>query len=118
MIPWQRRPVPTCMITALLALSASGMGAARSAWAATPSESAITCSNPASGKTWQINIDYVHSTVDANAASISDNQISWHDAKDGGNYTLDRKSGKLTFVAPSSTGGYFIVDRCSLDHSG
>lgn len=89
-----------------------------SARAATPSPSAITCTNPASGATWQIKVDYANSTVDANAARISDSKISWHDAKDGGNYTLDRKTGALTFVAGSSTGGYFINDRCSLENPG
>lgn len=100
---------------ALAALAASSLAAEP---AAAPSESAFTCTNPASGKTWQITVDYAHGTVDANAARISDGEISWHDAKDGGNYTLDRKTGKLTFVAPSSTGGYFIFDRCSLENSG
>jgi hypothetical protein len=99
-----------------LATGMFGFGAA--AVAATPSESAITCTKPASGTTWQIKVDYEHNTVDANAADISDSKISWHDAKDGGSYTLDRKSGNLTFVAPSSTGGYFIFDRCSLDTPG
>lgn len=83
-----------------------------------PSESAITCTNPASGATWQIKIDYANRTVDANAASVSDSKISWHDPKDGGNYTLDRKTGALTFVASSSTGGYFISDHCTLDNPG
>ena len=82
------------------------------------SETAITCTNPASGATWQIKVDYANSVVDANAASISDSTISWHDAKENGNYTLDRKTGALTFVAASSTGGYFISDRCSLDNPG
>jgi len=94
------------------------MAAPMAALAATASESALTCTNPASGKSWQIKIDYAAKTVDANAADISDAKISWHDAKDGGNYTLDRKSGALTFVAPSSTGGYFVFDRCSLENSG
>ena len=53
-------------------------------------ERAITCTNPASGASWQISIDYDKSTVDSNPARISDAEISWHDAKDGGNYTLDR----------------------------
>ncbi|HLI22500.1 MAG TPA: hypothetical protein VKV32_15355, partial [Stellaceae bacterium] len=67
---------------------------------------------------WQIKVDYEHSTVDNYAAAISDSKITWHDAKDGGNYALDRKTGALTFVAGSSTGGYFISDRCNLDNPG
>ncbi|HWY61329.1 MAG TPA: hypothetical protein VNW15_05465 [Rhizomicrobium sp.] len=74
----------------------------------------ITCTNPASGFTWQIRIDYDRHTVDSNSASISQTEISWHDVHDGSNYTLDRKSGALTAVAPSSTGGYFLFDRCKL----
>ena len=77
-------------------------------------EPTITCTNPASGATWQITIDYERGTVDANPASVSDTEISWHDAKDGGNYTLDRASGKLTVIIASSTGGYFLHHRCRL----
>ncbi len=87
------------------------------ALAAPPGESALTCVNPASGTTWQIRIDYAGKTVDANDAAISESTISWHDRKDGGNYTLDRQSGKLTFVAASSTGGYMVFDRCNLENS-
>ena len=79
-------------------------------------ETAITCINPASGATWQIKIDYDHSTVDSNPARISEIEISWHDAKDGGNYTLDRRSGNLTVIVASSTGGYFLHDRCRLEN--
>ena len=75
-------------------------------------ETAMTCTNPASGATWKIRVDYDQKTVDSNAARISDTEISWHDVNDGGNYTLDRKSGKLTVVVASSTGGYFLWDRC------
>jgi hypothetical protein len=79
-------------------------------------ESAITCTNPASGTQWQIRIDYARSTVDTYPASITEAKISWHDASDGGNYTLDRKSGSLTVVVASSTGGYFLFDRCKLEN--
>jgi hypothetical protein len=75
---------------------------------------AITCTNPASGATWQISIDFAKATVDAKPARISDNEISWHDPSDNGNYTLDRKSGELTIIMPSSTGGYFLHDHCRL----
>lgn len=104
-------------LVAALAAALPNAGLAAAGAAATAAQGA-TCTNPASGTTWKITIDYAHSTVDANAAAISDAQISWHDAKDGGNYTLDRKSGNLTFVAASSTGGYFVQDHCSLDDPG
>jgi hypothetical protein len=75
-------------------------------------EALMTCTNPASGHKWQLKIDYDHATADAYPAQISDAQISWKDASDGGNYTLDRKSGELTAVFASSTGGYFLHHRC------
>jgi len=79
-------------------------------------ESAVTCTNPASGIQWQIRIDYTRGTVDSYPASITEAKISWHDASDGGTYTLDRKSGNLTVVIASSTGGYFLFDRCKLEN--
>jgi hypothetical protein len=74
---------------------------------------AVTCTNNTSGASWQINIDYDHSTVDSIPASISDAEISWH-TTDGQNFRLDRKSGDLTVVLASSTGGSFLYDRCKL----
>jgi hypothetical protein len=81
------------------------------------SASTITCTNPASGTSWQITIDYRNATVDANPAAITATAISWFDPKDGGNYTLDRKSGALTASVASSTGGYFRHGRCTLETS-
>jgi hypothetical protein len=79
-------------------------------------ESAITCTNPASGASWQVKIDYDRATADSNPARISDAQISWRDRTDGGNYSLDRKSGDLTVIVASSTGGYFLHHRCKLQN--
>lgn len=79
-------------------------------------ETAITCTNPASGATFQVRIDYDRSTADSYPAQISATQVSWRDRSDGGNYTLDRKSGELTVVVASSTGGYFLHHRCKLEN--
>jgi hypothetical protein len=79
------------------------------------SEAAITCTNPVSGTSWQITIDYRKATVDANPAKIKQAAISWFDPRDGGNYTLDRKSGDLTASVASSTGGYFRHGHCTLE---
>ncbi len=79
-------------------------------------EKAIACTNPVSGATWQIKIDYDRSTVDSNQASISDTEITWRDATNGWGYTLDRKSGELTVVLASATGGNFLHDRCKLEN--
>jgi hypothetical protein len=77
---------------------------------------AVTCTNKTSGATWQIKIDYDRSTVDSNPARISDSTISWKDWKDGWNYTLDRKSGDLTVILASATGGNMLFDRCKLEN--
>jgi hypothetical protein len=79
-------------------------------------ETAVTCTNPVSGATWQIKIDYDRQTVDSNPARISDAEIWWRDAKDGWGYTLDRKSGNLKVVLASATGGNFLYDRCKLEN--
>ena len=78
-------------------------------------ESAVMCTNPASGARWQIRIDYERRTVDSYPARITEAHVSWRDASDGGNYTLNRRSGDLTVVVASSTGGYFLHDQCKLD---
>jgi len=74
----------------------------------------LDCTNLVSGAGWQIKIDFDAQTVDSNPARISTTEIRWYDATDHGNYTLDRKTGSLTAVFASSTGGYFIHDRCRL----
>jgi hypothetical protein len=81
--------------------------------AAQARETRITCVNNASGASWDIHVDYDKHTVDTNAAKFSDGEISWKDAANN-NYTLDRKSGALTQSSPSSTGGYFLHDRCKV----
>jgi hypothetical protein len=82
---------------------------------AIPTVTVVTCTNLASGVTWRVTIDFVRHTVDSNPARFSSRDISWHDANDGGNYNLDRSSGRLTVIFASSTGGYFIHDRCNLE---
>jgi hypothetical protein len=81
------------------------------------SKTVVTCTNPSSGASWQIAIDFDKATVDSNRAEITGTKISWFDPTDGGNYTLDRKSGDLTAIVASSTGGYFRHGRCALEKS-
>ena len=96
---------------------AIAIAAATAAGAETqPGGTATICTNVASGANWQIRIDYAKATVDSNPARISDTEISWRDASDGGNYTLDRKSGKLTGILASSTGGSFFYHHCKLEN--
>ncbi len=101
------------------ALVLAALAAPMAALAATPRDAPagtilVTCTNPASGATWQLRIDLWHATVDANPAEIGAHEISWHDAKEGGNDTLDRRSGALTIIVASSTGGFIREDRCRL----
>src|ERR1700693_5348808 len=100
-------PVILTRLTAAIGLSigfALGIAAPAGRAGTQAGEGATTCTNLYSGSNWQIRIDYGKATVDSNPARISDAQISWRDASDGGNYTLDRKSGKLTGILASSTG--------------
>lgn len=108
------RHLAMAVATIAICLPTASVGAAPVDGQPRPSAPVVTCTNPASGATWQISIDYDRATVDANPAWVSDGEISWHDAKDGGNYTLDRRSGNLTVIVASSTGGYFLHDHCRL----
>ena len=99
------RTARTAALAAALAASCGGAGA---------EGVAVTCTNPFSGASWQIAIDYDLKTVDSNPALIDEAEISWRDANDGWRYTLDRKSGALTVVLASSTGGNFLHDQCRL----
>jgi hypothetical protein len=99
----------------LLTVLAAGMADRVAAAQTQAGHRVMTCSNPASGASWQIAIDFERRTVDSYPATISDSTISWRDPRDQGNYTLDRSSGNLTVAIPSSTGGYFIHDQCKLE---
>jgi hypothetical protein len=99
----------TAAIAALAAAASAACGSRAEAEGV-----AVTCTNPFSGASWQIAIDYDLKTVDSNPARIDETEISWRDAKDGWRYTLDRKSGALTVVLASATGGNFLHDQCRL----
>ena len=103
-------------LAALIGILGLGIACIAITTASLRADTAITCTNPSSGTSWQIKIDYDKATVDSYPARISDAQISWRDPTDGGNYTLDRKSGELTAVFASSTGGYFLHHRCKLEN--
>jgi hypothetical protein len=109
----RRRPFSAYARTAAIAALAAAAVAA-SVCAAEAEGVAVTCTNPFSGASWQIAIDYDLKTVDSNPAVIDEAEISWRDAKDGWRYTLDRKSGALTVVLASATGGNFLHDQCRL----
>jgi hypothetical protein len=79
-------------------------------------KTAVTCTNPYSGVSWQIKIDYDQRTVNADPAQIGDATISWRDSANGWYYVLDRKSGKLTVTLASATGGSFLHDTCKLEN--
>jgi hypothetical protein len=109
-----RTMVPTRHFAAVIAALTTCVAAGPSEAQPESNAPVVTCTNPVSGATWQILIDYERATVDANPADVSDTAISWRDARDGGHYTLDRTSGNLTVIMASSTGGYFLHDHCRL----
>jgi hypothetical protein len=112
----RRNCYPVCRrITAVMAGLAIGVATGNGG--AQEGTTAVTCTNPVSGASWQITIDYRHSTVDSNLVEITSTAISWFDPKDGGNYTLDLRSGDLTAIVASSTGGYFRHAHCNLEKS-
>jgi len=69
------------------------------------------CSNPASGASWTIVVDTARRRVDAFPATITAQQVSWHDPKRGF-FDLDRATGALQLRNASSTGGYFLHYQC------
>ena len=107
------RPLRHVLRLALSAALAAAAACAASAQAER-GEKPVTCTNPFSGVRWQIKIDYDRGMVDSNPARIDETSISWRDSSDGHNYSLDRRSGKLTVVVASATGGNFLYDRCDL----
>jgi hypothetical protein len=99
----------SCVAAAAMSSAACGSVSAHAA--------AITfrCTNPKSGTTWEVNVDYDRGTADSFPAEITGNQIVWHDTLHGGYYYLDRESGALTFLNASSTGGYATHHKCRAD---
>jgi hypothetical protein len=111
----RRRPMAARLRAATMAAFALGIIGRAPAAEVQHGQTTIVCSNPASATSWRITVDFDRRTVDGHAATISDTAIAWRDPGDQGNYTLDRKSGNLRVAVPSSTGGYFLHDRCKLD---
>jgi len=109
----KRRSFAACGRTAIATLAA-GVAVFACGPAVQAEAVSVTCTNPYSGATWRIAIDYDLKTVDSNPASIGETEIWWRDAKDGWRYTLDRKSGALTVVLASATGGNFLFDQCRM----
>jgi hypothetical protein len=108
--------VPTIARTAALAvLIAASSVIASSQWTSGQAAGLVyRCANTSSGATWDVKVDLDRSTVDSYPAQITPGNITWHDAKDGGNYDLDRATGALTQVKSSSMGGTLWFHRCTV----
>jgi len=104
-IAWKRFGAAPIFAAALIAAGFPPVAA----WAAA---TALECTNPASGATWQIQLDEEKRTVDSFPAEIDGSRVKWRDSRDGWIYKLDRASGKLTVYVASSTGGWLVFDRC------
>ena len=72
----------------------------------------LDCTNPSSGTTWNVAVDFDRRLVDSFPADITDSSITWRDTLHGGTYEFDRVTGQLTMRNASSTGGYFLHDQC------
>jgi hypothetical protein len=92
---------------------AAGIGIAVAGGAARAAPSALHCVNTTSGATWDIPVDFAHSTVDSAPARITSGSISWEDATYH-YYDFDRRTGALDMHVASSTGGFYLTDRCVL----
>jgi hypothetical protein len=73
------------------------------------------CVNVASKAKWTVKVDDTQKTADGFPATISADDITWSDRTTGGTYELDRATGKLTYVASTSMGGYMLFHRCQLE---
>jgi hypothetical protein len=71
----------------------------------------LRCTNPASGASWSIVVDFDRGRVDSLTATVSDRWISWRDPNQGF-FDLERATGKLRLRNASSTGGYFLYYAC------
>jgi hypothetical protein len=72
----------------------------------------LRCTNPFSGVTWNVAIDPSKRTADSFPADITARSIEWRDSIRGGRYEFDRATGELTIAYASSTGGFFLRDKC------
>jgi hypothetical protein len=100
------------LAVAALAASISAGGAQRGRHSRDNQISQFQCTNPRSGTSWDVKVDYDRSTADSFPAEISGSRIAWHDTVHGGYYYLDRASGALTFKNATTTGGYTIHHTC------
>jgi hypothetical protein len=103
------------LAVAALAASISAGGAQPGRQSRDDQFSQFQCTNPKSGTTWDVKVDYGRSTADSFPAKITQSQIAWHDTLHGGYYYLDRASGALTFKNASSNGGYALHHTCRAD---
>ncbi|MGH6796368.1 MAG: hypothetical protein ACREDD_02380 [Methylocella sp.] len=104
---------PTVALAVATLAASIGAGVAQPARQSRDNQfSKFQCTNPKSGTTWDVKVDYGQNTVDSFPAKITKSQITWHDTMHGGYYSLDRASGALTFKNATSTGGYVIHDTC------
>jgi hypothetical protein len=74
---------------------------------------ALHCRNTTSGATWDIPVDLAGGEVDSAPAKITDGAISWEDSTLHF-YDFDRATGDLEMHVASSTGGFYLTDRCVL----
>ena len=67
---------------------------------------AFHCTNPESGASWTLKIDFDHGKVDGYPATVGQRMILWHDTENQGFFRLDQVTGDLRIVHASSMGGW------------
>jgi hypothetical protein len=102
----RRLRAAACATAAALLLAAAGSGRA-----AQTRILHLRCTNPASGASWPLVVDFDHRRVDSLAATVSGNSVSWRDPQRGF-FDLDTATGKLELRNASATGGYFLYYTC------
>lgn len=100
-----------CRVIGMAIIASSGVTGVGGAALADPA--ALHCTNTTSGATWEIPVDLAHGTVDQVPARVTDGAISWKDTTMH-YYDFDRRTGALDMHVASSTGGFYLTDRCVL----
>ena len=109
----RRNPGLTAMLAVVLIAAMGG----EAAIAAPDAAMALHCRNTTSGATWTIPVDLAGKRVEHQPARITPAAISWED-KTLHFYRFDRKTGVLEMHAASSTGGFYLRNRCVLTEAG
>ncbi|HWA79509.1 MAG TPA: hypothetical protein VG848_04270 [Acetobacteraceae bacterium] len=102
-----RDPAGTRRFGALMAaLVIGGLAGSARPGPVVAASTVFRCTNPESGASWTLKIDFDHGKVDGYPATVGQRMILWHDTENQGYYRLDQVTGDLRIVHASSMGGW------------